>query len=142
MAVTVAAVMRACRNFFEGTPLTGTFAITGGGLSPAPDAPYVAIRGRCYHDGVHEISGGVLDVLKTDEVFEGAVYPLRPPDDFLDLCKDISAYDDKTPVTGNQSESFGGYSYTRASGASGLLTWQEAFAHRLIPFRRMFSGVM
>jgi hypothetical protein len=41
-----------------------------------------------------------------------------------------------------QSESFGEYSMTRASGKNGgLLTWDEQFQDALTPYRRMFSEV-
>lgn len=124
--------------------MTGEFVITGNSLSPAPDAPFVAIKGSAYHNGVYSLlDGEMIDAPDKDETFDGVVYPLRPPDDFLALCKDISAFDDKSPVGAMQSETFGGYSYTRASGANGgVATWQNAYASRLIPFKRMFSEVM
>lgn len=145
MAVTVAAVMRQVRNYFEGEPLTGEFSIRGNGLSPAPDAPWVAVRGSKYHDGVFELMGDYMQGLRDDlpdETFEGAVYPLYPPDDFLMLCKDIAAYDEKNPVGAKMSESFGHYSYTRGTnGNGGAVDWKAAYADQLIPYRRMFSGV-
>lgn len=145
MAVTVAAVMRQVRNHFEREPVEGVFTITGNGLSPAPDAPWVAIRGSKYHDGVYELAGGYLQGAEgdLDEEFDGLVYPLHPPRDFLRLCEDIAKYDEQTPVGALQSESFGAYSYTRASGAAGgVMGWQEAFSAQLAPYRRMFSGVL
>lgn len=145
MAVTVAAVMRQVRNYFEREPMAGSFSITGNGLSPAPDAPFVAIRGSSYHDGVYELLGGYLNGVREglpDETFEGCVFPLHPPDDFLMLCKDIAQYDEKNPVGAKMSESFGHYSYTRAgNGNGGALDWQSAYALQLVPYRRMFSGV-
>lgn len=144
MAVTVAAVMRAVRNFFAGDPMAGEFAISGNGLSPAPAAPFVAIKGSRYHDGVYELHDGYLqtEICREDETFDGLVYPLHPPDDFIMLCREIDEYAEKNPAGGKASESFGHYSYTKASnGRGGLMTWQDAYADRLIPYRRMFSEV-
>lgn len=145
MAVTVAAVMRHVRNYFNGDPLTGTFQISGNGLSPAPDAPWVAIRGSRYHDGVYELLGdymqGVCEGLP-DETFEGCVYPLHPPSDFLLLCREIEEYDQKNPAGAKMSESFGHYSYTRAgNGNGGAADWKSAFSGQLAAYRRMFSEV-
>lgn len=146
MTATVDAVMRHVRNYFEREPVEGSFVITGNGLSPAPDAPWVAIRGSKYHDGVYELAGGYLQGVPEgmeDEEFEGLVYPLHPPMGFIALCKEIAAYDAANPVSAMQSESFGAYSYTRAAGAAGgVMGWQEAFGAQLVPYRRMFPGVV
>lgn len=141
MAVTVAAVMRQVRNYFEGEPLEGDFTITGNGLSPAPDASWVAIRGSKHHDGVYQLQGGVIQGADsaTDETFSGLVYPLYPPADFLRLCEEIAAYDASNPVGALQSESFGAYSYTRVNGKG---DWREAYSAYLAPYRRMFPGVL
>ena len=76
-----------------------------------------------------------------NETFDGCIWLLYPPRDFLALCEQIAEFETKTPVGALQSESLEGYSYSRASGKNGLLTWQEAFASRLRPYRRMFSEV-
>jgi hypothetical protein len=67
---------------------------------------------------------------------------MRIPKAVLDLNKDIDDW-----VTANagainspyQSESFGGYSYTKASGntSSGLIGWQSQFADRLNRWRKI-----
>ena len=92
MAVSVAAVMRHIRNFFDRGYRYGDFKIIGGALTPAPDSAYVYIAGSVLHDGVWALSGGVLqgvpDGLR-DESFSGRVYELPPPDDFLRLCSSL-----------------------------------------------------
>lgn len=144
MAVSVAAVMRQVRNFFERKSETkdGRFTIADSALSPAPAAPWIAISGSRYNDGVYRVIGnGGLDSV-TDETFDGRVWMLYPPKDFLALCEEISAYDDKNPPGAYQSESFGGYSYTRSAGSGGgVATWQQAYKDRLVPYQRMFTGV-
>lgn len=145
MAVSVAAVMRHIRNYFDRGYRYGDFTIIGGALTPAPDSAYVYIAGSVLHDGVWALSGdmlqGVPDGLR-DESFSGRVYELHPPDDFLRLCEEISEYDDKNPVGALQSESFGDYSYTRAYASQKAPNgWQGAYYDRLAPYRRMYTGV-
>lgn len=138
MAVSIAAVMRFVNNYFERAYIDGTFTISGGVLSPAPSAPYVAIEGSAWHGGVYRI-----DQLREqpEETFAGRVWALQPPDDFVRLCEEIAQYDADNPTGALQSESFGEYSYTRASGQNGVIGWQTAFAARLWPYRRMFTEV-
>lgn len=142
MTHTIAAVMREVHNFFERGSISGNISISGGVVSPAVTAPYVYIKGSTFHDGLWEVIGSSLARdSHPNETFEGCVWLLYPPNDFVDLCDEIAAFDAKTPAGALQSESLEGYSYSRASGKNGLLTWQEAYASRLRPFRRMFTGV-
>lgn len=145
MAVSVAAVMRQIRNYFVSGYRYGDFSITGGALSPSPSCGYVFIRGSAWHDGVWSLSGDTLIDLPEglrDETFNGRVYELHPPNDFLALVAEISDYDDKNPAGALQSESFGDYSYTRAGGGqAGAQGWQTAFRARLDPYRRMWAEV-
>lgn len=145
MAVDVAAVMRQTRNYFEREKMEGVFSISGGVLSPAPKAPYVCIQGSAFCDGVWRLAGGMLiaedGLFSPEETFEGVVWGLHPPNRFLALCEQISAYEEKNPAGALQSESFGDYSYTRASGQSGAQGWSSAFWLQLLPYRRMFTEV-
>lgn len=138
MAVSIAAVMRHVRNFFERGCIEGEFTVSGGVLTPAPRAPYVAIEGSAFNDGVYRI-----DELKKDqdETFIGRVWCLHPPEDFVSLCKEIATFDEKNPAGSMQSETFGEYSYNRATANGNVQGWQMAFAQQLIPYRRMFTEV-
>ncbi|MBR3795778.1 MAG: hypothetical protein IKK34_07090 [Clostridia bacterium] len=146
MAVSVAAVMRHVRNFFEGEAVDGCFLISGGVLSGPDgaviDAPYVAIEGSRYHDGVTKCFDGSLEQSPVDEEFTGRVWPLYPPADFLSLCKRISDYDDKRPPSDLQSERFGNYSYTRSTGYMGKpVDVYTVFGAQLAAYRRMYTEV-
>ena len=144
MAVSVAAVMRHVRNFFERGWVDGTLVISGGVLSVPVDAPYIAITGSRYNDGVHRmLSDTVAEHPLRDETFSGRIWLLYPPADFLDLCRAASEFDDKNPAGALKSESFGEYSYTRAAvgGTGGLHTWDTALMSRLRPYMRMFTEV-
>lgn len=147
MAVSVAAVMRQCRNYFETGYIDGTFRITGNALKDVPASHFVYISGSLYHDGVWEICDGYLTGRSVDglhdEEFDGRVWLLAPPIDFLDLCKSIREYEEKNPVGAYLSESFGEYSYTRAgSGRTVTINgWVDAFGASLVPYRKMFTEV-
>ena len=144
MAVSVAAVMRHVRNFFERGWLDGAVRISGGVLSVPVNSPYIAISGSAYNDGVYRmISDTAAERPFRDETFDGRIWLLHPPDDFLSLCEDASRYDDHNPVGALKSETFGDYSYTRASAfvTGGMNTWETAFAARLRPYVRMFTEV-
>ena len=143
MTDTVAAVMRHVNNFFPREAVEGVFSVSGDGvLSPAVDAPFIAVTGSTWHDGLYDSASD----MKTghEETFEGTVWALCPPAQFLALCKEIEAYEAKNPTGAPVSESFGGYSYSRGtSGQSGCaITWREAFSEALRPYKRMFSEVV
>ena len=79
-----------------------------------------------------------------DETFSGAVAPLAIPREFLTLVREIETFQQnagKNPNVGMiQSESFGGYAYSMATGPDGLpATWKSVFTGRLNPYRRMFD---
>lgn len=144
MAVSVAAVMRHCRNFFEVGHIDGNIAISGNAIAPSPGSPWCYITGSWFHDGVWQIVDGMLkgdsDGVPLDEEFSGRVWMLKPPRDFLTLCETISAYDDKNPTGALMQEKFGNYSYMRNQNTAGQ-TWKDAFRSQLVPYMRMCSEV-
>ena len=137
MAVSIAAVMRHVHNYFERGCVEGEFTVSGGVLTPAPNAPFFAVEGSMYHDGVYR-PGEMKDA--PQEKFSGKLWMLCPPDDFVQLCEEISAYDDANPASAMQSESFGEYSYTR-NGDNSKCAWTAAFAAKLNGYRHMFTEV-
>lgn len=149
MNSSVGQIMRSINNFFESGYRATSYTVKGGKLLPddllAPGM-YIAITGSIFHDGAWKLGEGLtlLDLPEgnPDETFYGRVWFLHPPREFLETCKAIAEFAQKTPVGGLQSESFGEYSMTRANGKNGgILTWQEAFADALTPYRRMYTEV-
>lgn len=141
MAVSVAAVMRHINNYFQVGSISGMIVISGNAIVPAPESPWCYVSGSWLHDGVWQVLGGKLQSMPgdlPDEEFDGRVWLLKPPADFLTLCEEISQYDDKNPVGAYTSEKFGGYSYTRAGEVK---SWMTAFAEKLWPYRRMYTEV-
>jgi hypothetical protein len=146
MSVSVAAVMRQCRNYFETGYIDGTFRITGNALSGADGARWVYISGSECHNGVWEVYDGYLTgrsvVGLHDEEFEGRIWLLDPPPDFLALCETIKTYEEKNPVGAFVQERFGEYSYMRGQMGKAIdMGWQAAFSPALTEYRRMFTEV-
>lgn len=133
-------VMKHIRNFFPKQYFEGTFTISGGRLS-LPESfkgKYYLIEGSYLNDGVYKIDAENLE----DETFTGYVTALAPPKAFLDCVSEIEEWCRKyAGVTKNgpyESESFGGYSYTRAKNANGnAVGWQDAFQSRLNNWRKL-----
>ena len=129
------------RNYFvvPGGIHNRTFKISGGSIAPLDflqDGQYFRIVGSVFNDGVHRYPDAVL----TDEEFDGAVWAMAAPPSVIALAAEIEEWmkSDAAKATAFQSESFGGYSYTRATDSEGApLTWQAVFARRLNQYRRM-----
>ena len=129
------------RNYFEvpNGRHFGKFEISGGSIAPLDflqEGQYFRIVGSVFNDGVFQYPATSL----TDEVFEGAVWAMALPPSIIALSAEIEAYNDSdagkaSPFT---SESFGGYSYTKAIDANGApIGWQKAFASRLNKWRKL-----
>ena len=129
------------RNYFEvpnGVHIQ-TYTISGGRIAPLDflqDGQYFRIIGSLFNDGVHQYPASDL----TDEVFHGAVWSMAVPPSVIDLADEIEEYNKSdagkpSPFT---AESFGGYSYTKATDASGApIGWQKVFASRLNQWRKL-----
>ena len=118
----------------------GTYTIEDGGIT----LPFLAngqhfrIVGSVFNDGLHQypVSG-----LKA-ETFEGTVWALAIPQAVIELAAEIEAWQKKNgdaSVSPYQSESFGGYQYSKAtdSASGGAVTWQSAFRSRLNAWRKL-----
>lgn len=78
-------------------------------------------------------------VLSDDEITYIAL--LKIPPQIISLSNEIMDWQTKNGNTSLISESFAGWSGTRAQGKNGNLTWKEMFGDRLKPWRRMFADV-
>ena len=131
-------VMRDIRNYFPVESHHGTFTIENGVISPLSlhAGQYYMIEGSTLNDGVYKYGEPIEQPAET---FTGYITVLAPPKAFLEIVSEIEAYQakygDVTPYT---SESFGGYSYTKASGSNGgSISWADAFGKRLNAWRKI-----
>lgn len=133
-------LMRETRNFFkvEGAERFGRFTVAGGRIDLPNLLPgqYFLVSGSVLNDGLHKNDD--TDVM-LDEEFSGVVSPLAIPIAFRELAQRIADWKEKAgEASPMQSESFGGYSYTRASGKNGgQLTWKDAFSGELSIWRKL-----
>lgn len=125
----------------------GKFTISDGHIeriSFLQENQYYRIVGSVFNDGVHKYSAG--EVL-TDETFSGAIWAMAVPPSVIALDAEIQKWiDDNAQALSSpyQSESFGGYSYSKASGSNGAngsgggaYSWKDQFAGKLNQYRRV-----
>lgn len=130
------AVLTHLNNWFCREVYAGAFTVTSGTLAlpDLADGQYFRIVGSVFNDGLHQSPAAGL----TDETFTGAVWALAVPKSVVTLAEEIKAWAAKNQLGAYTSESFGGYSYTRATNAKGAAVgWQDAFAAQLAPYRKL-----
>ena len=135
-------VLMNIRRWFpvEGGIHSGTFTIEGGGIT-LPfllTNQYFRIVGSVFNDGLHQYPAVDL----TDETFTGSVWALAIPKAGIELADEISNWQTKNGEASTspyQSESFGGYQYSKATDAEtgGAVTWQSAFKKQLSAWRKI-----
>lgn len=113
----------------EWTITYGTMDVPG-----ALPGQYVRIIGSVLNDGVYQYPlTGLID-----ETFNGTVRLLAIKKAVLEMVPEIEAWCEKNQPTAFTSESFGGYSYSKATNADGVAaSWQDVFRARLAPYRKM-----
>lgn len=141
-------VLRNLNNWFEvpGKRLTGFFEVSVGCIGLPDgwllDGQYFLVSGSVMNDGLHQWPAYDL----VDEGFEGEVQALAVPMAVQDLADRIEIWWEKYGKAAEspyQSESFGGYTYTKASGngsqggSQGRLTWCDAFRSELNRWRKL-----
>ena len=135
-------VLMNIRNWFQvkGGIHSGTFTIKGGGITLPflADGQYFRICGSVFNDGLHQYPAADL----VDEEFSGAIWELAIPPAVVDLADEIGAWQEKNgeaSASPYQSESFGGYSYSKAtdSASGGAVTWQSVFKRQLSAWRKI-----
>lgn len=120
----------------------GEYTISGGSID-LPfllDGQYFRIVGSVLNDGVYQYPARDL----ADEVFTGAVWAMAIPPSIVALSAEIDEWNAKNAdalASPYQAESFGGYSYTKATtggvGTNGAFTWRDQFASSLSKWRRL-----
>lgn len=117
--------------------VAGNFSISGNTVAPITIAEnqWFRISGSLYNDGVYQYSD---DLELTDEDFNGEIWLLAIPKSLISIFEEIQAWQSENgKPSAFQSESFGGYSYSRASVDGKPITWQTAFADRLKRWKKV-----
>ena len=118
----------------------GTYTIEDGGIALPflANGQYFRICGSVFNDGLHQYPASDLK----EETFDGTVWALAVPQAVIDLSTEIESWQAKNgdaSVSPYQSESFGGYQYSKAtdSASGGAVTWQSAFRSRMNAWRKL-----
>ena len=129
-------------NYFVKEVYRGKFKIESQALNVdfLLDGQYFKIKGSVLNDGVHQYPAELVD-----EEFIGEVWAMAVPRSLLNLVDEIEAWNDANGAVADgpyQSESFGGYSYTKASTTAGQngtskLAWQSKFGSQLNAYRKI-----
>ena len=133
-------VLRSLNNWFERDYATGVFEIAGGSIGLPEgwllDGQYFRIEGSVFNDGLHQ--GPAVDL--QDETFTGEVAAWAIPKAVTELAASIGEWQAKygeEAASPYSSESFDGYSYTKAEGAEGSANWRGAFRSELNRWRKL-----
>lgn len=150
---TIFEVCQYLKNWFDKNRYIGEIQIENGALSESygllANQYFRIIGSTLNNDGVYQYPITTL----TDETFDGAIWAMSLPRAFIALLNDIEAWkakfnsldtrDGKQAMSPFNSESFGGYSYSKSNGGTGDTnkdksgTWQGVFGARLAPYRKM-----
>lgn len=139
-------VFQYLRNWFDRNQpkFYGKFIIEDGALVgdyKIATGQFYRIIGSALNDGVYKYGVDQLE----DETFEGSIWLMAVPKDLRDIIIEIGMWQEKygnvdsENMSPYQSESFGGYSYTKASGggSSAVPTWQSVYADRLGRYKKL-----
>jgi hypothetical protein len=123
----------------------GTFAVSDGSIEPLSflqQGQYYRIVGSVFNDGVWKY--GETSEQMQDETFDGSVWAMAVPPAVIALSAEIDDWIEANKDALNspyQSESFGGYSYSKggsyANDSNAAYGWRNQFASRLSPYRRI-----
>lgn len=130
-----------CNNYFSRGEQRhiGTFKIENGNLNPSDflkSGQYFRIVGSALNNGVYQVPATDLK----DEEFNGGVWAMSVPTAVIELAKELEAYQtgEGGKISPYISESFVGYTYTKATNSKGVLaSWQDVFGSRLDKWRRI-----
>lgn len=122
-------------NYFAVDIVHGEYTVNDGEIT----LPFLAagqffrVVGSVFCDGVYRCG----DKLPADETFDGAIWALAIPPALEAIAVEIEEWKAKNAdvlASPYQSESFGGYSYTKGSDSA---SWQGVFAKRLNRWRKL-----
>ena len=113
----------------------GSYSVEGGEISLPflQDGQFFRVMGSVFNDGLYQYPAANL----TDEQFDGTIWALAIPKRVMELSEEIAAWNSKQGDGVYTSESFDGYSYTKATDGKGQpLTWEGHFRRELNEWRK------
>ena len=131
-------------NYIIDSVHSGKVSISGGVLDVdfLKHDQFYYIKGSVFNDGLHQFKEHVKNM--RDEDFAGEVWAMAVPPAVIAISGEIDewvAEYGKAIDSPYQSESFGGYSYTKSTGNAekdrNMLSWQDKFGHRLDRWRKI-----
>ena len=151
MLRTLTEICQEIRNWFEKKKYYGGFSISDNmihadkGDLVLQEDQYFRIIGSVFNDGIWQYKSEGIQGLKT-ESFKGSVWALAIPENVLTLGTEIDDWRKKYESSDSQamspfnSESFGGYSYSKSSGGASMgggSSWKSVFADALNRWRKI-----
>ena len=103
---------------------------------------YIKLEGSTMNDTVLKVISVVDNQITVtgayNEEFEGVIYSLAVPRDLIELEEKIKEFEATNKPSNLNAESFGGYSYSKASnGKGGVASWKDIFFDDLKPYRKL-----
>ena len=136
-------VLTFIHNWFPVAYKRDRWEVVGGTLDLpfVQEGQYFRIVGSVFNDGLHQYPVEGLQ----DEEFTGEIWALAVPKAVVEISEEIEEWNEKHGDAADSpfnSESFGGYTYSKGTTASSkedvsLNGWQQAFASRLTPWRKL-----
>lgn len=155
----LAEICRELNNYFEYKErLFGAFTVNnkaltyeGGAVADyLQEGQYFRIVGSVFNDGIYVFTPPIIEALHNDETFDGAIWAMAVPPEVIALSTEIDAWIakygglDSQAMSPYNSESFGGYSYSKSSGGSsaggysgGGADWMSVYGSRLNKWRKI-----
>lgn len=129
-------VCREIRNYFVKSVHKGSFTVENGTMQLPflVEGQYFRVEGSVLNDGIYQYPATSLQ----DEAFSGTIVAMAIPPAFLNLVDKIKDFEAKNNCSPYTSESWGGYSYTKATDSNGqAVGWKTAFAKELNAWRKI-----
>ena len=129
-------VCREIRNYFVKSVHKGSFTVKNGTMQLPflVEGQYFRVEGSVLNDGIYQYPANSL----RDETFSGRIVAMAIPPAFLNLVAKIKEFNAKNDFSPYTSESWGGYSYTKATDSNGqAVGWKTAFAKELNAWRKI-----
>lgn len=141
-------VLKFLNNHFYMWQEIGGFVINGDKIRVKANylqGQYIRITGSILNNGVYQVKSVEGDTIEveglTNEIFEGCIFGLAIPKDLLTLVEHIEEYEKENKKSNIISESFGGYSYTKATDTSGnIANWESVYFNDLCKYRKIYDS--